>query len=94
VIPNSRKISVPAAAKLHSTAKQVQAARRAMHRRCCWSALAVMIKNAGTAAIGSTRKKVDVKELQNVRQGSRHRDYDPPGECIRILGSSGNIENF
>src|SRR5437879_5012264 len=72
VIPKNLKISVPAPAKVHSTTKQVQAARRAMRRRCCWPAFAVMAKNAGTAAIGSTRKKVDVNATkENSRTGGR-----------------------
>src|SRR5438309_7443484 len=43
-----------------------------MRRRCCWLAPAVMAKNAGTAAIGSTRKKVDVNATkENSRTGGR-----------------------
>src|SRR5579862_774509 len=61
VIPNSLKIRVPAIAKLQSTAKQVQAARLAI---CCLRsapAPAVIIRKVGIAAIGSTKKKIEVK---------------------------------
>jgi hypothetical protein len=61
VIPNSRKIKAPAIAKLHNIRKQVQAARRAIRRLGSVPALAVMIRNVGTAAIGSTKKKIEVK---------------------------------
>src|SRR5579862_5695490 len=64
VIPNSLKIRVPAPAKAESTRKQVQAARRAMRRRWSTSAPAVMIKNVGIAAIGSTRKKIEVRDTR------------------------------
>ena len=53
--------AVPAMVKLDNTTKQVTAARQAMCRRCSGPACAVMLRKVGTAAIGSTRKKIEVK---------------------------------
>ena len=60
VIPNIRKMSWPASAKLVSTMKQVSAALRAMRLRRSASRSAVMARNDGMAAKGSTRKKMEL----------------------------------
>ncbi len=60
VMPNMRKISLPASAKVIRTMRQVSAPRRAMR---CWrflSAPSVMARKAGMAAKGSTRKKMEL----------------------------------
>ena len=64
VIPNNLKIRVPANENTASTAKQVQAARMAMWRRLRRSASGVMARNVGTAAMGSTRTKIEVNAIK------------------------------
>ena len=60
VMPNMRKISCPATAKLVSTMKQVSEPLRAMRLRRRGSACCVMARNEGIAANGSTRKKMEL----------------------------------
>src|SRR3978361_1649580 len=61
---------VPVSANPESTAKHVQVARRAIRFRLDRSEFAVITRNAGTAAKGSTRKKIDVKAIsENWRSG-------------------------
>src|SRR5438477_176747 len=63
VMPKNLKMSPPARAKELSTMKQVMAARLAMRRRRPVSAPAVMARNEGTAAKGSTKKKMELKAM-------------------------------
>jgi hypothetical protein len=60
VIPNILKISRPASAKEVSTIKQVSDALAAMRFRRFASDPAVIARNAGIAANGSTRKKIEL----------------------------------
>jgi hypothetical protein len=59
VIPNNLKMNDPVSAKRLSTMKQVQEARTAMRRRAAESARLVIARKGGTAAKGSTRKKIE-----------------------------------
>jgi hypothetical protein len=59
-MPKNMKIKLPASAKLLNTRKQVHAARRAILRRRGCSESAVMARNDGMAANGSTRKKMEL----------------------------------
>src|ERR1700732_4070949 len=60
VMPNILKIKLPTSAKEHSTIAQVQAARRAIWRRSDAGESAVMARNNGMTAKGSTRKNTEV----------------------------------
>ena len=60
VMPNILKMSWPPTAKPVSTIKHVNAPVRAIRRRRLGSALSVMARNAGMAAKGSTRKKIEL----------------------------------
>lgn len=66
-IPNSRKISCPAIAKLVSTMKHVSAPLRAMRLRRGASAVCVMARKEGIAANGSTRKKIELNASSEKR---------------------------
>src|SRR5437879_534484 len=60
VIPKNLKIKLPAKANALSTTKHVQDARFAIRRRRDCSESAVIARNEGTAAKGSTRKKMEL----------------------------------
>src|ERR1700674_5401140 len=60
VMPNILKIRLPATAKTLRTIAQVHAERCAICRRSVCGESAVMAKNMGITAKGSTRKKTDV----------------------------------
>ena len=60
MIPNILKIKLPAKANAVSTRKQVMAARRARRRRSQRVSSIVIARNAGIAANGSTRKKIEL----------------------------------
>ena len=60
-------MSWPAMAKLVRTMKAVSAPLRAMRLRRAWSALAVMARNDGMAAKGSTRKKMELNASNEKR---------------------------
>ncbi len=63
VMPNSLKIKVPAIENVSKTMKHVHAARTAMWRRWMRFESPVMARKVGTAAMGSTRTKIDVKAI-------------------------------
>src|ERR1700723_1411109 len=69
-------MSVPARANTDKTIKQVHEARSAMWRRRGRSEWAVMARKVGTAAIGSTRTKIDVNATrENWRRGGTSSSY-------------------
>jgi len=59
-MPNILKIHLPANANAERVMKQVQEARDAMRRRVFSFVPAVMTRNVGMAANGSTRKKTEL----------------------------------
>jgi hypothetical protein len=59
-MPNALKIRLPARENTQRTIPQVHAERRAITRRSDAGKSAVMAKNMGITAKGSTRKKTDV----------------------------------
>src|SRR5580692_3152778 len=69
-------MSVPASANTDKTIKQVHDARSAMWRRRGRSEWPVMARKVGTAAIGSTRTKIDVNATrENWRRGDTSSSY-------------------
>src|SRR6185437_11864932 len=60
VMPKARKIRLPAMANEQSTIAHVQAERRAISRRSAGGESAVIVRNMGITAKGSTRKKTEV----------------------------------
>lgn len=70
VIPKSLKMRVPASEKRPRTRKQVQAAWRAIRRRFSSLSSAVITRNAGIVASGSTMMKIELRHTnENCRIG-------------------------
>jgi hypothetical protein len=67
VIPNKRKMYCPATAKLASTTKAVMLAFLAVARRSAAFSPSVTARNVGSAANGSTRKKMELSASKEKR---------------------------
>ena len=61
VIPKILKIRLPPSANAMSVIAQVHAPRRASTRRCAGASRAVIARNVGMTANGSTMNRIDVK---------------------------------
>jgi hypothetical protein len=67
VMPKTRKIPSPANANVPSTIKVVNAPLRAVRFRRAESEPAVMARKVGSAANGSTRKKIELSASSEKR---------------------------
>ena len=99
VTPSSRKMTVPAMAKMVRMTNAVSAARRAMRRRFSSESPCVMATKMGSAPIGSTTKNTAERESRLNESSSRthecmvnglyHAALQSPGRCHTISRRDG-----